>query len=74
MFLGLFGAGVLVSNSPGSFLDDGFTLRGDDLLGTSVQLRVLDEPVAVRESGPALLAAVRLLALAEKEKRNDFFY
>ena len=48
---------------PGPLLDDGFAFRGDDLLRAPVELRVLDEAVAVREPGATLLAAVGLLAL-----------
>ena len=48
---------------PRPLLDDGLSLGGDDLLGTPVQLGVLDETVAVREPRAALLTAVGLLAL-----------
>ena len=48
---------------PRPLLDDGLSLGGDDLLGTPVQLGVLDEAVAVREPGAALLTAVGLVAL-----------
>ena len=54
---------------PRPLLDDGLPFGGDDLLGTPVQLGVLDEAVAVREPGAALLTAVGLLALEEGGER-----
>ena len=56
---------------PGPLLDDGLSLGGDDLLGAPVQLGVLDEAVAVREPGAALLTAVGLLALEEGGERPE---
>ena len=58
---------------PRPLLDDGLPFGGDYLLGTSVQLGVLDEAVAVREPGAALLTAVGLLALEEQPtgKKDD---
>ena len=53
---------------PGPLLDDGFALRGDDLLRAPVQLRVLNEAVAVREPGATLLTAVGLLALERRSQ------
>ncbi len=46
-----------------SFLDDGFAVSRDDLLGAAVQLRVLDQTVAIREPGAALKTAVSFFAL-----------
>jgi hypothetical protein len=46
-----------------SFLDDGFAVGRDDLLGAAVQLRVLDQTVAIREPGAALQTAVSFFAL-----------
>ncbi len=58
---------LLGSAGPRSLLDDGLSLRGDDFLGAPVQFGVLDEAVAVRETGAALLAAVSLLSLRKRE-------
>ncbi len=64
LFLTHHGAlGVAVTRIPGALLDDRLSLRRDDLLGAPVQLRVLDEAVAVGEPGAALGATVGLLTL-----------
>ena len=56
---------------PGPLLDDGLPLGRDDLLGASVQLRVLDQAVSVREPSSALCTAVSFFSLEKQLKKNN---
>lgn len=68
LLIGVIAIIIVVVNDGGrrpsrSLLNDCFTVRSNDFLGTSVQFRVFDQTVAIRESGPALIATVGLFAL-----------